>query len=273
MEPQVSITVALPVLSLLCEALFYLCFVLLLNNGRAVNRSCLALWFPREDRKAWPPPSPCSCPCQGSGVQQELSWVRRGLGAWGRGLDPAVALVPVPLQSSALAPTGGTPRPSELGVPVQPRVPLRAAFAPGASLSSSASKNVPFSLISATSLFPRVKYFGEQSVFGFGARGRFESRPWLVPEHWGYAMALTGGQVEGPFSSTPNTIWDLLHSTRGWLDELAQAGLVAPALRARGPRMFAWSLGAVSWLWIPFLLQAGSWMCLERIKSCPGTAP
>lgn len=76
MEPQIGIMVALPVLSLLCEAPFYLCFVLLLNNGRAVNRSCLALWFPRGDRKAWPPPSPCFCPCQGSGVQQEMSWVR-----------------------------------------------------------------------------------------------------------------------------------------------------------------------------------------------------
>lgn len=51
-----------------------------------------------------------------------------------------MALVPVPLQSSALASTGGTgpPRPPELGVPVQPRAPLRAAFELGASLSSSA---------------------------------------------------------------------------------------------------------------------------------------
>lgn len=65
MEPQISIMVALPVLSLLCEAPFYFCFVLLLNNGRAVNRSCLALSFPRGDRNTWPSPSPCSCPCQG----------------------------------------------------------------------------------------------------------------------------------------------------------------------------------------------------------------
>lgn len=51
MEPQISIMVAFPLFSLLCEALFYLCFVLLLNNERAVNRSYLALWFPRGDRK------------------------------------------------------------------------------------------------------------------------------------------------------------------------------------------------------------------------------
>lgn len=140
-----------------------------------------------------------------------------------------------------------------------------------------ASKNVPFSLISATALFPMVKYFGEQSVFGFGARGRFESSFGCQALVGSWALGLCCGPhrgwVEGPFSSTPNTIWDLLHSTRRRLDELGQARLVAPALRARGPRMFAWAPGAVSWLWIPFLFQAGSWMCLERIKSCPSTAP
>lgn len=113
-----------------------------------------------------------------------------------------------------------------------------------------ASKNMPFSFISATSLFLLVKYLGEQSMFGFGARGRFESSLWCQALVGSWALGLRCGPHRvaggGTIFQHPKTIWDLLHSTKGGLDELAQAGLVALALRAKGPRMFAWVPEAVS---------------------------
>lgn len=161
-------------LSLLCEAHFYLCFVMLVNNGRAVNRSCLALWFPMRDRKTWPLPSSCSCPRQGSSVQQELSWVRQGLGVWGEGLGPAVRpLVPVPSQSLRSGPSWGnwsSLTPELCSHPALSEQPLHLGLLFLLQLILKASKNVQNPLISATSLFPHVKYFGEQSVFGFGGQ-------------------------------------------------------------------------------------------------------
>lgn len=175
-----------------------------------------------------------------------------GLGRWARLCcrSPCASPIPVPLL---------WPQLRELVLPG-----ALASAAPGPSQSSlctwgtssalqlilKASKSVPFSLISATSLFPLLKYFGKQSMFGLGARGKFESSFGCQALVGSWALGLCcgphWGQVEGPFFSTQTPFEELLRSTKGWLDELAQAGLVAPALRARGPRMFAWAPGAVS---------------------------
>lgn len=80
-------------------------------------------------------------------------------------------------------------------------------------------------------------------MFGLVARGKFESTFECQALVGSWALGLCCGFHRGAGGGTlfqhPNTIWGLLHSTKEWLNELAQARLVAPALRARGPRMFA----------------------------------
>lgn len=166
-------------------------------------------------------------------------------------------------------------------MPLQPWSPLRAAFAPETSLSycESKKKNVPFSLLSAT-CFPRSNISVSRVCLGLGPEGGLRAalgaRLWVVPGHWGCAMAVTGGRWRGrwrdPFLA-PKHHLGFAPQHKGMMDGLAQAQLVAPALRARGPGMFAWAPGAVSQLGVPVLLQAGSRVCLERVKSCPRAAP
>lgn len=124
--------------------------------------------------------------------------------------------------------------------------------------------------------FPWSNILGSRACLGLGPEGglraAFSARLWLVPGHWGYAVALTGWQVEGPFFSTQKPFGTCSIAQRGdWMN---------------WPRLGLWHLlwgqedpGCLPGhqelcpSWIPFLLQACSWMSLGRVKSCPALHP
>lgn len=197
----------------------------------AVSGSGLALRFPQGKHGGLPMTLASSCSsCWGSGVRRELSWGRARAGCCGEG-GQYLRWVPLCLShpSALLWPQlGGLVLPGPLGW-----VCACTATCPSQnslciwdfSLFSLFQEQAKMCLLASfkTPLYSPGKIIiqrAESISTRFGVRGRFASGSGCQGPSCAWVMRLCcgprgGGWVEGPFSSTPTSIWGFPYSTRG----------------------------------------------------------